>query len=222
MKKNLVIFDFDGVIADSEKVWLKNRQEALNKLFNLNWDFQTTYIVIGGMSDKDKRQVLNDLKYETDDDFWKEQLRIDMEVMRRDGLRVFDGVEDLIKKLPKKCIATGGVKAKTIVKLEVIGFWNKYFNDDNLFTVDMVEKGKPEPDLFLLAAKSMGEKPENCIVIEDSYVGIRAAQRAGMEVIAFLGGELNNNDNYLKYIQQTGVKYVCYNMKEVEKVLLDF
>ena len=222
MKKKLVIFDFDGVIADSEKVWLKNRQESLNKLFNLNWDFQTTYIVLGGMSDKNKRKVLDELRYKTDDAFWEEQLKIDMEVMQRDGLEVFDGVEDLIKKLPKKCIATGGVKTKTIVKLEVVGFWNKYFNDSNLFTVDMVKNGKPEPDLFLLAAKSMGEKPEDCIVIEDSYVGIKAAQHAGMEVIAFLGGEFNKDDNYLKYIQQTGVKYICYNMKEVEKVLLDF
>jgi len=219
MKKNLVIWDFDGVIADSEKVWIKNRQEGVNKLFGLNWDFQTTNKYLGGLGDRTKRLVLNDMGYITDDAFWEEQLELDMAVMRRDSLDITPYVEEIIKKIPKQCIATGGLKKKTIVKLEVIGFWNKYFNQSNLFTLDMVEKGKPEPDLFLLAAKSMNEKPENCIVIEDSVAGITAAQKANMDVIAFLGCEMYHNDTYLERVKKTGVKYICYNMKEVEKVL---
>ena len=219
--EKLIIWDFDGVIADSEKVWLKNRLDALNKKFHLGWSFQTISLLLGGMNDKDKRKILDDLKYKTDDSFWEEVLKKDLEVINRDGLEVFDGVEELIQKLPKKCIATGGIKSKTIIKLKVIGFWKKYFNDDNLFTVDMVKKGKPEPDLFLFAAKSMGEKPENCIVIEDSYVGIKAAQNAGMEVIAFLGSETNQNSMYLKYLKKLGVEHICYNMKEVEKVIFN-
>lgn len=219
MKKNLVIWDFDGVIADSEKIWIKNRQEAVNKLFHLNWDFQTTNKYLGGMGDKTKRQVLDTMGYKTDDAFWKKQLEMDMTIMRRDGLEVTPYVEEIIKKLPKQCVATGGIKSKTIVKLEVIGFWNKYFNDDNLFTIDMVKNGKPEPDLFLLAAKIMNEFPKDCIVIEDSVAGITAAQRAGMDVIAFLGCEMYHNNTYLERVKQTGVKNICFDMKEVEKLL---
>lgn len=220
MRKNLVIWDFDGVIADSEKIWLKNRQESLNKKFNLNWDFQTTNKYLGGMSDITKRQVLNNMGYKTDDAFWKNQIEKDMEVMRCDGLEVTPYVEKIIKKLPKQCIATGGIKEKTNIKLEVIGFWNKYFNDQNVFTVDMVKKGKPEPDIFLFAAQAMKEEPKNCIIIEDSIAGMIAAQRAGIDVIAFLGCDMYHNDNYIERVKQLGIKDICFDMKEVEKIIL--
>ena len=219
--KNLIIFDFDGVIADSEKVWLKNRQIGLNKLFNLNWDFNTTNKYLGGMSDKTKRQVLDNMGYITDDEFWNNQINIDTEVMRRDGLEVTPYVEDLIKDLPNYCVATGGIYSKTKVKLEVINFWNKYFDDNNLFTADMVKNGKPEPDIFLLAADKMGEKPENCIVIEDSIAGITAAKKAGMDVIAFLGCEMYHNIQYLDKVKELNVNYISYNMKDVKKFLFD-
>ena len=220
MRKNLVIWDFDGVIADSEKIWLKNRQESLNKKFNLNWDFQITNKYLGGMSDITKRQVLNNMGYKTDDAFWKNQIEKDMEVMRCDGLEVTPYVEEIIKKLPKQCIATGGIKEKTNIKLEVIGFWNKYFNDQNVFTVDMVKKGKPEPDIFLFAAQAMKEEPKNCIIIEDSIAGMIAAQRAGIDVIAFLGCDMYHNDNYIERVKQLGIKDICFDMKEVEKIIL--
>lgn len=219
MKKNMVIWDLDGVIADSEKVWLKNRQNSINKLFGTNWDFQTTNKYIGGMSDKTKRQVLDKLGYVTDDKFWEEQLKIDMEVASREGLEKIPYVEDIIKKLPKQCIATGGVKTKTILKLELIGFWNKYFNEKNIFTADMVKNGKPEPDLFLLAAEKMGEKTKDCVVVEDSIVGIQAAQKAGIDVIAFLGSEMYDNEESFERMKKTGVKNICFDMKEVEKII---
>ena len=57
-----------------------------------------------------------------------------------------------------------------------------------LFTASMVEHGKPAPDLFLYAAEKMGVKPADCLVIEDSLNGIRAAHAAGMEVLRFTGG----------------------------------
>lgn len=220
MKKKLVIWDFDGVIADSEKVWLKNRQKSINELFGINWDIQAINKYLGGMSDKTKKQVLDDMGYKTDDKFWKKQIKIDIEVMNRDGLEITPYVEDIINKLSKQCIATGGVKNKTIIKLKSIGFWNKYFNEGNVFTADMVKNGKPEPDLFLLAAEKMGEKPENCIVIEDSIAGITAAKRAGIDVIAFLGSEIYQNDEYVDRVKKNGPNYICFDMKDVEEILL--
>lgn len=218
--KKLVIWDFDGVIADSEKIWVKNRQISVNNKFNLNWDFETTNKYLGGISDKTKRQVLDNMGYVTDDEFWQEQSKMDIDTMYRDGLDIIPGVEDIIKKIKKQCIATGGIKKKTLIKLEVIGFWQKYFDDHNLFTADMVAKGKPEPDLFIFAAKQMDEKPGDCIVIEDSIAGITAAQRAGMDVIAFLGSDMYCNNTYIERVKETGIKNICFNMKEVEKLLL--
>ena len=221
MKKNLIIWDFDGVIADSEKLWIKNRQNVLNERFNICWDFNTTNNNLGGMSDKSKREVLNNLGIITDDEFWEECLKRDIECIRNKQMILTPGVEDIIKNLDKYCVATGGVFVKTVEKLKSIDFWNKYFDESNLFTVDMVEKGKPEPDLFLLACEKMGEKPENCLVIEDSLVGIIAAKRAGMEVIAFLGCKMYQNEEYLSKVKKLGIENIFYDMRDIKEFLLN-
>jgi len=221
MIKNLIIWDFDGVIADSEKVWLLNRQKSLNEQFNLNWDFKTTNKYLGGMSDKTKKHVLEKMNIITDEAFWQKQMKLDMLSMEQNGLEVTPHIEDIIKTGMKQCIATGGIFSKTIKKLEVIGFWKKYFDESNLFTVDMVKHGKPEPDLFLFAADKMGEKPENCIVIEDSIAGIKAAQNAGIDVIAFLGSEMYQNNDYLIEVKKCGVENIFFDMRDVKKFLFD-
>ena len=218
MKNKLVIWDLDGVLADSEKIYMENRHSYFNKELHLNFDFKTTIKYFGGCSDFTNRITLEELGYKTDDAFWNKLSKIDMDIINK-GLSSFDGIENILKNLPKQCVATGGVLPKTIIKLQAIGFWNKYFNQKNTFTVDMVKRGKPEPDLFLYAAEKMGEKPENCIVIEDSIAGMTAAQRANMEVISFLGCEMYHNDHYLQLVKDLGIKNICYTMQEVEKYL---
>ena len=221
MNKNLIIWDFDGVIADSEKVWLLNRQKSLNEQFNLNWDFKTTNKYLGGMSDKTKKHVLEKIGIITDEAFWQKQMELDLLSMEQNGLEITPYIEDIINTDIKQCIATGGIFTKTVKKLEVIGFWKKYFDESNLFTVDMVKHGKPEPDLFLFAADKMGEKPENCIVIEDSIAGIKAAQNAGIDVIAFLGSEMYQNNDYLMEVKKCGVENIFFDMRDVKKFLFD-
>ncbi len=220
MRKKLVIFDFDGVVADSEKIWLKNRQDILNKRYNLGWDFETVNKYIGGMSDKSNREVLDSLGIETDDEFWSYITSLDIKHIEEKGLDVFEGVTDIFDSINKYCVATGGVFEKTLKKIEAIKMWGTYFNKDNLFTVDMVEKGKPAPDLFLFAAEKMGIEPKDCVVIEDSIVGIQAGINAGMEVVAFLGSEIYNNDKYLKKVKDLGIKNIFYDMKDVKEFLL--
>ena len=62
-KLELIIWDFDGVIADSEKIWLLNRQKFFNDNLGVNWDFDTINKYFGGMSDKTKKDVLEKLYY---------------------------------------------------------------------------------------------------------------------------------------------------------------
>ena len=221
MQKKLIIFDFDGVIADSEKVWLKNRQEQLNLRFNLGWDFNTTNKYIGGMSEKTKKEVLKNMGIITDEEFWKTCLQKDFDAIRNNGLEVTPYVEELFELAEKYCVATGGVFFKTLQKLRSTGLWRRYFDEDNTFTVDMVEKGKPEPDLFLYACNKMGFEPQDCVVIEDSIVGMTAGLRAGMEVIAFLGSEMYQNDEYLAQVKALGIKNIFYDMRDVKKFLFE-
>lgn len=223
MNKKLIIWDFDGVIADTEKIWLQNRQICLNQKFNLNWDFQTTNKFIGGMSDKTKKHVLADLGIETSDEFWNDLLAVDMQSMAQNGIQAIDGVEEILKQTSvNHCVATGGTFEKTIVKMQYIGYWHKYFDETNMFTADMVAHGKPEPDLFLLAAKTMNTSKNDCIIIEDSIAGMTAAKKAGIDVIAFLGSEMYRDCNCEKQIKDLGVRHIFYNMKDVQHFLFDF
>lgn len=216
--KKLIIWDFDGVIADSEKLWLETRQEMINQKFGLNWDFDTANKHMGGMSDKTKRENLNKINIITNDDFWDEALKRDVEKLKQ-GLNATEGVIDIFNnKNFDQCIATGGIFDKTMLKIKAVGIEN-IFPQQNIFTADMVEKGKPEPDLFLLAAKKMKYNPTDCFVIEDSLAGMTAGLKAGMTVIAFLGCEMNNNENYIEKVKSLGIKNIFFKMSEIEKFL---
>ena len=202
MKKKLIIWDFDGVIADTEKLWLKNRQILMKEALGIDWDWQTINHYLRGTGDKTKRMVLDNLGITTDDDFWDKSIEMDINTMRTEGFELTVGIEDIFKLPIKQCIATGGVKDKTAEKIKITGIQN-YFPADKVFTIDMVKNGKPEPDLFLLAAEKMGEKPENAVVIEDSIAGLTAAIKAGCLPIAFLAGDIENDQIHLEKVKNS-------------------
>ena len=217
--KKLIIWDFDGVMADTEKLWIENRRLMVNKVFGLNWDFETTNHHLGGMSDKTKRMNLDKIGLKTDDKFWVDSLAMDMKIMA-EGFPPTEGVEEILQnKNILHCVATGGILSKSIEKLKTIGFWNKYISQKNLFTADMVEHGKPEPELFLFAAKNMGVEPKDCVVIEDSLAGMTAGLRAGMCVVAFVGCEMNKSPQYIEKIKNLGVKHIFENMQQFKEFL---
>lgn len=217
-RKKLIIWDFDGVIADTEVLWIKVRMDMLNEKFGFGWDVQQANYKIGGISDKTKTIMLKDMGYEIEDHFWEEALRRDYEVMNK-GFSMTPGVEKIFNnKNIKQCIATGGIWSKTVDKLKICGA-GKYISQDKVFVADMVKHGKPEPDLFLLAAEKMEEKPQDCVVIEDSIAGLTAGLRAGMETIAFVGSAMNNNPEYIAKVKELGIKHIFTQMSEIETFL---
>ena len=219
--KKLIIWDFDRVIADTEKLWLETRLELLNRDFGLRWNFDTINKYCGGMSDKTKREILNKIGIITSDDFWAEALEKDIEKLNK-GIKPVYGIVKILKnKSLLQCVATGGVLGKTLLKINSAKI-EKYIHTERLFTADMVTKGKPEPDLFLLAAQKMGVPPKNCVVVEDSIAGMTAGLRAGMNVVAFLGCEMNNNDEYINRVKNLGIKNIFFKMKDVERFLINF
>ena len=113
MKKKLLIWDFDGVIADTEKLWLKNRQYLLKKFYNIDLDWKTTELYMKGMSDVTKHQSLASHNIFTDETFWKKAIELDVETMKTQGFNLTENIEDIFKLNIKQCIATGGTKEKT-------------------------------------------------------------------------------------------------------------
>ena len=215
--KKLVIWDFDGVIADTESLLLQSRIDILSKNFQINWNMDTIMKKIGGMGDKEAGDILKNINSDIDGNFWKDVYVSDIKKIKR-GLVLTDYIENIFKNPNiKQCIGTGGVFSKTKEKIKSVNI-EKYFPNEKIFTIDMVEKGKPEPDIFLLAAKKMGYKPENCIVIEDSVAGLTAAQRAGMTPVAFVKYSKNY---FLDDIKKLGVKNIFEDMRDVENFILD-
>lgn len=86
----------------------------------------------------------------------------------------------------KKAVASSSKTAMLRFKLEKVGLWETF--GPHVYSGDLVERGKPAPDLFLYAARELEAKPSNCVVIEDSVNGVLAGRAAGMTVWGFVGG----------------------------------
>lgn len=218
MKKKLLIWDFDGVIADTEKLWLKNRQALLKEYMGIDWDWQTVEKHLKGMSDITKREKLDSLGIITDDEFWKISYDMDQKTMKTVGFELTENIEDIFKLPINQCIATGGMKGKTAQKIEIVNIRN-YFPEEKVFTADMVQRGKPDPDLFLLAAQKHNVAATDCVVIEDSIAGLTAAIKAKATPIAYFNGNITDENSDIKNIKQIGVKYIFNNMKDIKKLI---
>ncbi len=218
--KTLIIWDFDGVIADSEHLWVQNWIDCLKAFFNLHLSEDKVEYYIRGKSNKTKVELLNkdfpELKF--DEPFW-DKLRQNTIRLIADKLTLTPDVEPIFQNTRfAHCIATGATERKNELKVEKLKL-DKYFNSQNMFTAYAVQNGKPAPDLFLYAAAQMGYAPENCVVIEDSLAGISAGRAAGMPVIAYIGATGNNNDDYAQKCLAAGAAHIAHTMPETAEIL---
>lgn len=221
MSLELIIWDFDGVIADTEQIWLANRLCLLQKEYGLNWSKEKISQKLYGLSDQSKRDNLLQEGLKTDDDFWKKVLDLDFETFQKAALPPTSGVEEIFK-MPnlKQCIATGGTAEKTKWKIQLTGI-EKYFSfeKNNVFTVDMVRYGKPEPDLFLLALVQMGVQNEKALVVEDSPSGLMAAIRSGCLPVAFIPESLRGDQVHLNQIKRLGIEHIFDDMAALKSFI---
>ncbi len=108
----------------------------------------------------------------------------------RDELLPMAGIAELLDALRahgvKICVASSSRPPRLEVTLGVTGLWDRLA--PNVFSATMVSRGKPAPDLFLLASQRMNVPPTRCLVVEDSATGVTAARAAGMRVVGFTGG----------------------------------
>lgn len=217
--KKLIIWDFDGVIADTEKLWVGAWKDFVNKKFNLNWDDKTAHHHFAGVSIKTKVERLAKMNMEVSSEDIAKNTEAEIAKMY-DEMILTNDIENIFNnKNIKQCIATGGIFSKTMLKIKHLRL-EKYFDEKNVFCADMVEHGKPEPDLFLFAANKMGAKPQDCIVIEDSYAGITASQRAGIDVIAFAEHQNLDKEEFITKVKAMSVQNVAHNMLEVNDILV--
>ncbi|WP_237067709.1 HAD family hydrolase [Microbulbifer guangxiensis] len=182
----LVIFDCDGVLVDSETIVCRILAEEMNKL-----GMQTTAEELDEQfSGRPAKDCLAEIETRyggplPDNYFGNTERRI-REAFHRE-LEPVAGIEDLLDHLLqvnlRSCVASSGSHDKMRLTLNRTGLYD-YF-DGRIFSVDDVGRGKPWPDLFLHAAQTMNVEPQHCLVVEDSIAGVKAAVAAGMPVVGY-------------------------------------
>jgi beta-phosphoglucomutase-like phosphatase (HAD superfamily) len=118
----------------------------------------------------------------------------------------------------KQCIASGSPKDRVELCVDVAGM-RPFFPEGTVYTRELVNLGKPAPDLFLHTAEKMGYSPADCLVVEDSTSGIRAALAAGMEVLGYMGGGHTNTVGYMEAIRKFDIPLVNTEQEVLEYVL---
>jgi HAD superfamily hydrolase (TIGR01509 family) len=185
-RPELVIFDCDGVLVDSERIAVK---VDLAVLAELGWPLGEAEIIDRFMGRSHaffvaevEANVGRRLPEGWDGQFEHRYL----EALEAD-LQPVDGVIEALHEIElPTCVASSGSQRRMRLTLGITGLWERF--EGRIFSGDEVAEAKPAPDLFLYAADRMGAAPGSCVVIEDSRHGVRAARRAGMPVLGYAGG----------------------------------
>lgn len=179
-----VLFDMDGVVLDTEKLYTRFWQEAANLL-----GYPMTKEQALGMRSLNRGAGLAKMQsyFGPDTDYDKirgKRMELMDAFVEKEGVELKPGVHELLACLKEKgiktAIATSSPLERTVLYLTSVGLQDSF---DELVSGYMVEKGKPEPDIFLYAAKKLEVEPEYCMVLEDSPAGILAAHRAGCKPV---------------------------------------
>ncbi|GAA6186396.1 MULTISPECIES: HAD family hydrolase [Alteromonadaceae] len=182
---DLVIFDCDGVLIDSE---ILSKRVLLSMLEDLGVSISDSYFdtyFLGQSFKSVTARVLTDYSVTLTEQFRENYLAALLQVFAQELVST-DGLKDMLAALQtNSCVATSSSPQRVKFALQTIGLSD--FFSDRVFTSSEVKNGKPAPDIFLHAASRVGVEPENCLVIEDSQAGIQGALAANMQVIKYAG-----------------------------------
>jgi HAD superfamily hydrolase (TIGR01509 family) len=182
----LVIFDCDGVLIDSERLAVKVDVVVLREL---GWPLSEAEVIerFVGRSDRDTQAAIEAHLGRTLPADWLERFKPLYEEAFEAELAPVEGVLDALDRITlPSCVASSGTHEYLRHMLGLTGLYERFAG--RIFSADDVSAGKPAPDLFLYAAERMGAKPDACVVVEDSRSGVEAARAAGMRTLAFTGG----------------------------------
>ena len=182
---DLIIFDCDGVLVDSERVANEVFARVLDEVCGLKFTLDDMFDTFVGHSRAQCLQKIEDMIGEPPPPELDLRYQRDINDALERTVQPIDGIEAVLESLSLPyCVASSGSHDKmnmTLGKTELMHFF-----DGNIFSTSEVERGKPHPDIYLHAARSMGiDDPARCVVVEDSPIGVTGAVAAGMQVFGF-------------------------------------
>jgi HAD superfamily hydrolase (TIGR01549 family) len=215
-----LIFDFDGVIADSEALantvlaevvtrlgHATNLEDSLERYAGRRWD-DVMATIASTIGKPLPARFSDDLKSATLDRF-------------RADLTEVSGATKFIQRFSDvpRCIASSSSIDRLQLCLSILNLTDKF--GGNVFSADMVPRGKPHPDIFLFAADKLGVSPNSCLVIEDSAGGIKAAVAAGMTAVGLCAASHIRAGHQLK-LREAGAVHLADSWDEVETIASRF
>lgn len=209
-----IIFDMDGLMLDTESIALDSWKKAGNE-FGYTISRELMIKAIGTTLIDTKKLLVKNLG----DDFPFEEVRKvrlnhTKEFISLHGVPIKKGLLEFLKYCKSKKIPTAvATSTARIDALELLKKADIYSYFDIVICGDEIEKGKPEPDIFLMASKKLGVKAEKCIVLEDSENGILAASRANMIPI-WIPDIITES-----HIAGENAKYKCDSLIEVKEII---
>ncbi len=189
MKPQLIIFDCDGVLVDSEIIASRELAAYLTELGRPTDGAQCRAAFTGLSIQSVAEKVRGAWGMDLPESFVKDLRARDRVAFERD-LQAIRGVADALNALDSAevdyCVASSGTPEKIRHSLTITALLDRF--NSKLFSATQVANGKPAPDLFELAAFEMGAAAQDCVVIEDAPAGVRGGVAAGMRVLGFAGG----------------------------------
>ncbi|QII86347.1 HAD family phosphatase [Bordetella hinzii] len=197
----LVIFDCDGVLIDSEIIAARAQSQAL-AAHGIDISPEEAARRFAGIPDHDMWRTLQAEFHTTLPAGFELDYAAHLARIFESDLRALPHVQALIDTLRARrmpfCVASSSTPDKLRTALGLTGLWPLF--DPHIFSVSQVPRGKPAPDIFLFAASRMGVAPSHCLVVEDSVPGVQAARAAGMRVLGYTGAShiAPGHDNKLR------------------------
>jgi HAD superfamily hydrolase (TIGR01509 family) len=213
---DLVIFDCDGVLIDSEVIAARIHAEALGRL---GYALGAEEIMrrFTGIPDKDMYAVLEREIGRALPGDYDAQTKAAIGRSYAQDLRAIPHVREAVAAVGVPvCVASSSVPEKLRLGLELAGLYDLFA--PNIFSATQVRRGKPWPDLFLFAAERMGAAPARCVVVEDSVAGVKAAVAAGMTALGF-GGASHCGTGHAALLQAEGAALVFDDMRRLPAIL---
>ncbi|MBC04689.1 HAD-IA family hydrolase [Thalassospira sp.] len=212
-----IIFDCDGVLIDSEILSFAVDEKLLPD-YGVTITARELARDFGGVTYGEMIAALN-AQFGAEIEAVSYQERCEAELARtfEAELRAIAGIPDLLRNIPNPvALASGSDLARLDQCLRLTDLAG--FFEDRVFSAEQVKRGKPAPDVFLLAAETCGWLPEQCLVIEDSPSGVIAAKAAGMQSVGFLGGG-HRSEPDSDILSDAGAGYVAGNSAELHGYL---
>lgn len=179
----LVIFDCDGVLVDSDRISLRIQAEWISAL-GLETSYEDCVRDFLGLGMPATLRILAERLGRPLPSGWEKELDAAVREGFRRELQPVRGVVEALEEIDlPTCIASSGSQEKMRFTLGLTGLWDRFVG--RIYSAEEVRRGKPAPDLFLRAASCMATPPERCVVVEDSPFGVAGAKAAGMSALGY-------------------------------------